>query len=98
MKSYTWKQKSDDLLIIRSDGRGVPKYIVQKEITLKEDTIRARGTLKLAHPKDDSTIDGLLSYPRLNIIDEYNYNMKSVDIADHLRGSCTSDHSVKKRK
>ena len=84
--------------IVRSDGRGVSKCIVQKEMSCKEDKIRARGTLKIAHPKDDSIIDGLLSYPRLNIIDEYNYNMKNVDIADHLRGSCRSDHSVKKRK
>lgn len=124
--------------VVRSDGRGVPKCIAQKEMTRREDKIRARGTLKVAHLKGDSTIDGLLAisyydskpfymmsnatnciewiqkkrkvwrkdqqmnvsmtYHRLNVIDEYNYNMNNVDIADQLRGSYRFDHWMRKRK
>ena len=47
--------------VIRSDGRGVPKCIDQKGMTCKEEKIRAQGTLKVAHLKGDSTIDGLLA-------------------------------------
>ena len=50
----------------RSNGRGVPKYIVQKEMTCKEEKVCAWGTLKVAHLKGDSTIDGLLTISYYN--------------------------------
>ena len=44
--------------VIRSDGRGVPKCIIQKEMTRKEEWKNCvHGTLKIAHLHSDSTID-----------------------------------------
>ena len=42
-------------------GRGVPKCVMQKEMTRKEEKNRARGTLRVAHLKGDSKIDGLVA-------------------------------------
>ena len=118
--------------VVRSDGRGVPNCIMQSVCSGKEERERARGTLKVAHLKCESQLDGLLaisyydskpfymmtnatekiewikkkqkvfrkdlqktseiSFYRVNVIDQYNFNMNNVDVADQLRGSYCFDH------
>ena len=47
--------------VVRSDGRGFPKCIFQKEDTAKADKEKARGVLKVALLKGDSKVQGLLA-------------------------------------
>ena len=47
--------------VVWSSGRGVPKCAMQKEKTHKEEKICAQGTLRVAHLKGDSKIDGLVA-------------------------------------
>ena len=48
--------------VVRSSGRGVPKCVIQqKEMTHKEEKNCAQGTLRVAHLKGDSKIDGLVA-------------------------------------
>ena len=42
-------------------GRGVPKCVMQKKMTRTEEKNCARGTLRVAHLKGDSKIDGLVA-------------------------------------
>ena len=40
---------------------------------------------------------GKIDFRCLNIMDEYNYNMNNVDIADQLRGSYRFGHWMRKK-
>ena len=47
--------------VVRSEGRGVTKFIFQKEYTTKSGKEKARGALKVALLKGDSKVQGLLA-------------------------------------
>ena len=47
--------------VVRSDGSGVPKYIDNKEAKVKVEKQQSRGTLKVAHLKGDTQLQGLLA-------------------------------------
>ena len=59
----TWRSKKKVMIhgVVRSDGRGFPKCIIQKEATSKSEKEQRRGTLKVALLRGDSKIQGLLA-------------------------------------
>ena len=59
--SWRCKQKVMIYGVARSDKRGVPKCVEQKTYSKREDVEKARGTLKVAHLKGYSNIDGLIA-------------------------------------
>ena len=46
--------------VIRQSGRGLPKCLVQKEVSRKAELERVRGTLKTAQLLGDSKCEGLV--------------------------------------
>ena len=47
--------------VTRSDGRGIPQCIKQKEETTKNGIARVRGTVKVAHLKGDPSIPSMIA-------------------------------------
>lgn len=128
---YSMEQKVMAHGIARASGRGVPKSVMQKELTSKRDIENVRHTVKVAIVKGDSVCNPLvcvslydskpvyllsmvcsevkwiakarkiwhkgkncfveIKFLRLNVIDFYNYNMGSVDLADQLRNTYRYD-------
>ncbi len=124
--------------VARTNGRGVPSTIIQKEEKNKDLAEKLRGTTKAAKLKHNpgcpdvlavSTYDtkpvhilsmaaesvewivkqkkvwstmekkkSLFKFLRLNVIEDYNMNMNSTDIADQLRGVYRPDHWMRHRK
>jgi hypothetical protein len=124
--------------VVRTNGRGLPLAIIQKEEKNKDLAEKLRGTTKAAQFKHNpqcpdvlavstydtkpvhllSTVAELVEWMvkqklvwsatekkksqfkflRLNVIEEYNMNMNSTDIADQLRGVYRPDHWMRHRK
>ena len=124
--------------VARTNGRGVPSTIIQKEEKNKDLAEKLRGTTKAAKLNHNpgcpdvlavSTYDtkpvhilstaaesvewivkqkkvwstmekkkSLFKFLRLNVIEDYNMNMNSTDIADQLRGVYRPDHWMRHRK
>ena len=55
------QQKIQVYGVVRQSGRGIPKCILQKEVTRKADIEQARGTLKTAEMVGDTKCKGLLA-------------------------------------
>ena len=70
-----WRSKKVLIyVVVWSSWNGVPKCEMQKEMTCKEETICAQGTLGLSHLKGDSRIDGLVA---LSYYDSKSFYMMS---------------------
>ena len=73
--------------VTRSSGRGLPKCIMQEEVTRKEDLQKQRGTLKVAQLVNDPACNGFLS---LSL-----YNQKPVYLLSNV---CNNVEWVKKER
>ena len=58
---YISDQKAMTHGVTRCSGRGLPKCIMQAEVTRKEDLQRQRGTLKVAQLVNDPECSGFIS-------------------------------------
>ena len=59
--AWRCKQNIQVYGVVRQSGRGIPKCILQKEVTRKADIEQARGTLKAAELVGDAKCKGLLA-------------------------------------
>jgi hypothetical protein len=124
--------------VARTNGRGIPMAIIQKEEKNRDRAEKLRGTTHAARLANFpgcpdvlavSTYDtkpvhilstvaesvewiakerkvwdankkkkSLIKFLRLNVIEDYNMNMNSTDIADQLRGVYRPDHWMRHRK
>ena len=58
-----WRSKQRIMIygVTRKSGRGIPKCILQEEVSTKEDLARTRGTVKVAKLVGDDCIQGLIA-------------------------------------
>ena len=59
--AWRCQQKIQVYGVVRQSGRGIPKCILQKEVTRKADIEQTRGTLKAAELVGDAECKGLLA-------------------------------------
>ena len=74
--------------VIRQSGRGLPKCLVQKEVSRKAELERVRGTLKTAQLLNDSKCEGLVACSLYNSKPFYMMKMATEKV----------EWSLKKRK
>ena len=97
-KTKHYREEHSKLLtsrvIQKLDGLVALSYYDSKPFYMMSNAIECIEWLKKrrkAWRKDQQRM-ALIEYNQLNVMDEYNYNMNNVDIADQLRGSYRFDH------
>ena len=89
--------------VTRKSGRGIPKCILQEEVSTKEDLAKTRGTVKVAKLVGDDCIQGLVAvslydtkpvYIMTNAIEEVKWIKKDRELYDKSQNKKLLPHFI----